>query len=151
MGSLWPNDAEDLLRAYGAERAGRPLTESEAEVKKRLAEAVARECRWVGIPTITVVDLTPYLREAFFKASCLPMKDLDLCLTGLRAIEEGRTPSEEELAAFQAHNAETERLGLLAGFGSFQEVHAFLDRTRADPGGRVFQEHTASSYRKSGK
>ena len=21
MGSLWPNDAEDLLRAYGAERA----------------------------------------------------------------------------------------------------------------------------------
>jgi hypothetical protein len=50
MGSLWPNDAEELLRAYGAERAGRPLTESEAEAKKKLAEAVARECGWAGIP-----------------------------------------------------------------------------------------------------
>jgi hypothetical protein len=30
MDSFWPNDAEDLLRAYGAQRAGRPLTESEA-------------------------------------------------------------------------------------------------------------------------
>jgi hypothetical protein len=79
------------------------------------------------------------------------MNDLDLCLTGLGAIGEGRIPSEEELAVFQAHNAETGRLGLLAGFGSFKEVHAFLDRTRADPAGRVFQEHTASSHRKSGK
>jgi hypothetical protein len=44
------------------------------------------------------------------------MDDLDLCLSGLCAIKEGRTSSAEELAAFQAHNAETERLGLLAGF-----------------------------------
>jgi hypothetical protein len=140
-----------LLRAYGAERAGRPLTESEAEVKKKLAEAVAPECRWVGIPTITVPDLTPYLREAFFKASRLPTEDLDLCVSGLDAVREGRTPSDQELAAFGAHNAETERLGRPADFGSFQEVHAFLDRTRADRAGRAFQEHTASSHRKSGK
>jgi hypothetical protein len=34
MNSLWPSGAEDLLRAYGADRAGRPLTESEAEAKR---------------------------------------------------------------------------------------------------------------------
>src|SRR5215467_2101841 len=69
MNSLRPSGAEDLLRSYGADRAGRPLTESEAEAKKRLAEAVAWECRWAGIPPVTILDLTPYLRYAFRVAS----------------------------------------------------------------------------------
>ena len=48
-------------------------------------------------------------------------------MSGICTIKEGRTPSEEELA-FQAHNAEAERLGLLAGFRSCEEVYDFIDR-----------------------
>jgi len=102
----------------------------------KFAEAVARECRWAGIPPITRLDLTPDLQEAFFTASRLPTEALDLCASGLAVVREGRTPSDEELAAFRAHNAKTERLGRLAGFGSFQEVYAFMDSTRANPAGQ---------------
>jgi hypothetical protein len=83
------------------------------------------------------MSLTPdLLQEAFFKAPRLPTEDLDLRLSGLRANREGRSPSDEELAALRAHNAETERLGRLAGFGSVQEVRDFLDRSSVDPNSR---------------
>src|SRR2546427_13139991 len=48
MSWLWPDDAEQLIRAHGAGRVGRPLTEREAAARRKCIEALERECRWAG-------------------------------------------------------------------------------------------------------
>ena len=62
-------------------------------------------------------------RSGFIRvlAFCLSDEEFELYLSGARAAREGRAPNEGESAAIQAHNAELERLSLLAGFGSAAE------------------------------
>jgi hypothetical protein len=132
MSWLWPDDAEQLIRAYGADRVGRPLTERESQAKKKYAEAVERECRWARLRSTPGLDLTRYIGHAFVcvLAFRLSSEELGLCLSGVRAPQEGRTPTEQESAAIQTHNSELERLRLLAGIGSaamFSELERAAD------------------------
>jgi hypothetical protein len=128
---LWPDDIELLIAAFGADQSGRPLTECEAAARQGYSEALEQEYRWAGLPSTTGSGLTVDLHQA---ATCvlafrLSHEELELCLTGVSTAHEGRAPNEREAAAMRAYIAETERLSLLAGFGSVAEFEAFLRQT----------------------
>ena len=131
MGWLWPNDAEDLLQAYGAERMGRPRTEQEAKAKQSYAEAVERECRWAGLhPNAfqhTSIDQSA-VRQAAIRvvAFRVSSEQLELCKKGLLAVQQGHTPSVAETAATEAYCSEMERISKLAGFSGVKELEAIM-------------------------
>src|SRR5258708_10705044 len=62
MSWLWPVDAEHLIKAYGAGRMGRPLTEREVAARRTFTEALERECRWAGTHSIGC-DHSPVINE----------------------------------------------------------------------------------------
>jgi hypothetical protein len=131
MGSLWADDAEQLIRASGAERVGRPLTEREAKAKQTYVEAVEREYRWAGsYPTAchyTSIRHIP-IRQAAISvvASHVNTEQLELCSRGIRAVQRGGSPSDAESAAMEVYRSEMERISQLAGFGSVQELEAVM-------------------------
>jgi hypothetical protein len=131
VGWLWPDDAEHLLQAYGAERIGRPLTERETKAKQSYAEAVERECRWAGLhPTAfqhTSIDHAA-IRQAAISvvAFRVSSEQLELCKKGLLAVQQGRTPSMAETAAAEAYCLEMERISKLAGFSGVKELEAVM-------------------------
>jgi len=131
VGSLWPNDAEHLLQAYGAERMGRPLTEREANAKQSYAEAVERECRWAGVhPRAfehTSIDHAAIRQAAIAVVACrISSEQLELCKKGILAVQQGRRPSVAETAATEAYCLEMERISKLAGFGGVKELEAVM-------------------------
>ena len=127
VGSLWPNQVELLIAAYGSDRVSRPLTESEASARRAYTEALERECRWAGLAATAASGLTLDLHQATICVLAYRFSDEELCLylSGSRAIREGREANERESAAIRAHNSELERLSQLAGFGSVAEYYAF--------------------------
>ena len=128
---LWPDQVELLVAAFGADRVGRPLTEPEVSASRAYTEALERECRWAGLPATTGSTLAVDLHYAAICVLAFRLSDeqLQLCRSGVTAAQQGREPSEREAAAIHAHNAETERLSLLAGFGSAAEFEAFRPQT----------------------
>lgn len=131
MGRLWPNQVELLVAAFGADRVGRPLTEPEASARRAYTEALERECRWAGLPATMGSGLTVDFHQATIRmlAYRLSGEELQLCLSGFNAAQEGRAPNERESAAIQAQKSVMERLSLLAGFGSVAEFEAFRSQT----------------------
>src|SRR6266542_671584 len=96
MSWLWLDDAEQLIRAYGAGRVGRPLTEREAATRRRCTEALERECRWVGTHSIRCNHTADINEDIIHQAVIcvlarrLSLEQLELCRSGIRAAQEGR-------------------------------------------------------------
>ena len=136
MGGLWPDDAEQLLRAYGADRVGRPLTEREAQARRSYAEAFERECQRAGFQSMRC-EHTPDVREVVIRmavirvvACRLSSEQLKLCRARILAVQKGRAPTDPESVAMEAYRSEMERLAQLAGLGDVQELEALMWRVQ---------------------
>jgi hypothetical protein len=130
MGCLQPDDVELLLTAYGAEWAGRPLTEHEEAAWRTYTEALERGCRSAGLRPIAGADLVGAITQGVAQvlASHMSLEELQLCRSGTLAIQHGRQASAPESAAIETCRSEMERISLLAGFSSVAEFSAFRRR-----------------------
>lgn len=130
-------NVEPLISAYGADRVGRPLTEREALAKEAFAEAVARECQSAGLQSTPGFEPTAYIPKAISIGLALrfTVEELRLAQSAMRASAGGYAPTESELAALQAGNAEQQRLWQLAGIGSVEEYKAFCSQAKSSEGG----------------
>jgi hypothetical protein len=128
---LWPNDVEALIAAYGAERAGRRLTERETAAKRTYSEALQRECRWAGLPPIMEADFRSVIVHGITHvlACRICSEDLEFCRRGVCATQQGREASDRELAALETYRSEMERISLIAGFASVAELYAVRSPT----------------------
>jgi hypothetical protein len=136
MVCLWPDDAEQLLGAYGADRVGRPLTEPEAKARSSFAETFERECQRAGFQSMRC-EHTPDVREVVIRmavirlvARRLSSEQFALCRESILAVEKGRAPTDAESVAMEAYRSEMERLAQLAGLGDAQELEALMWRVQ---------------------
>ena len=113
---LWLPQLEQLISAHGAEREGRDLSEAESAAKLAYTQALTRECRWAGYPSIEGFEGALDICEAFPCVLQVSDEEFELAIRASRAAQEGRTATQEESAALQKHNAEWIRLWRLAGF-----------------------------------
>lgn len=117
LSEIGPEKAYWLLSAYGAKRARRALNAEESAAKEAYAEALTQECRMVNAPIIKGFDAfdVEAAVDAARELSATEQR-IYLALNAMDAINEGRTPSEEECAALQAMDATEIELWRLAGF-----------------------------------
>jgi len=139
LDGLWLDSAESLLAAYGTDRTSRPHTEQEAAARQAFAKALQRECRSARVPPIADADVDPRVVMKHGRIQVLAQRltpqELDLCIRGSIAAEQGRALSEDESAALESYRAVLERISLLAGFDSVAEFEAFLGRGDEDEHG----------------
>jgi hypothetical protein len=108
------------------------LTEREAAARRKCVEALERECRRAGTHS-SECDHTAGITEGVIRQAAIRVlacnlspEQIELCISGIYASEEDRERNEKESAADEAYRAETERLSLLAGFGSVAEFDALM-------------------------
>jgi hypothetical protein len=137
LGFLGSEDLELLISAYGADRAGRRLTEREAVARRAFTRVLARECQSAGLQAIRGFERTAYIRQAIIMglAKCFSTEELQLARRALTASAEGDAPTESELAALHACSAEQQRLRQLAGFCSIGEFNEFCSRVEYSESG----------------
>ncbi len=135
---LWPEDVELLISAYGADRVGRKLTERESAARRAYASALARECQGAGLAWSGGLDCTPNIATIqhailMVLAHRISREDLE---SARLAAQQGRPPTERELAAAHACGSLLQRLCRQAGFGSRAEFESFRTRPERRQGGR---------------
>jgi len=101
MGCLQTDDVESLLAAYGAEWAGRPLTEREEAARQSYTEAWERGCRSAGLRPIAGSDLAITQGVGQVLCSRMSLEELQLCRSGTLAAQHGRQASALESAAIE--------------------------------------------------
>jgi hypothetical protein len=107
---------ELLLSACCADSDGRPLTDAEVSARRTYEELLRRECRGRGLPYPTELDHRRYIHAVMNQLIALKFGTSDLLLAeaALKAMRDGRTPSEDEDAALRTVDTEWQRLGQLA-------------------------------------
>jgi phage terminase large subunit-like protein len=117
LSRLRPAELQQLISAFGAERAGRALSGNESAAKQAYTKALSRECHWAGYPSTAGFESAPNIIDALKTASLRALSDseVELAQRGLEAAEEGRTVTPDESAALQKCTAEYARLERLAG------------------------------------
>jgi len=119
--TLWPDETEQLIRAYGAAQMSRPLTEREAAAFRAYTKALESECRWAGIHPIRCnhvsdIDEDTIQKAVLFVAAFrVSSEQLELCKSGVLADQQGREQNERESAAIEFYISERTRLFQLAG------------------------------------
>ena len=123
-------DEQGRMVSYGAEWAGRLLTDREEAARRSYTQALERGCRSAGLRPIQGSDLVGAITQGVGQvlASRMSLEELQLCRSGTLAAHEGRQASDPESAAMQAYRSEIERISLLAGFNSVAEFSAFRRR-----------------------
>lgn len=117
LSRLDPTVAESLLSAFGAERVGRNLSDTEEAAKHAYLQALLQECPAIGHAGRDLANtLDPRHLVIVAWAHCMSTPELHLVGSAMRATEAGRSVTEEESAAIQAGNKEWLRLWRLAGF-----------------------------------
>ncbi|HEV3332030.1 MAG TPA: hypothetical protein VG096_13655 [Bryobacteraceae bacterium] len=113
---LGPIDAESLLSAFGAEQAGRNLSETEETAKQAYLKAFLEECPASGpyAGTDLANTLDPH-HLVIMVLSRMSLSEVYLVRSALPPARAGRSATEEESAALQACNNEYLRLRRLAG------------------------------------
>lgn len=113
---LWLPELERLISAHGAEREGRELSGEESAAKQAYTQALTRECRWAGYPSIAGFEGALDIREAIGRVVRVSDEELGLAIRAMEARQEGRTAAQDESVALQKWHAEWIRLLRLAGF-----------------------------------
>jgi hypothetical protein len=112
-------DMELLISAFGADREGRMLTEFEAAARQAYVSALEEECwqarlrRPTGLERIPDTDVI-YHAIIILTGRPLPSEGVQLVRAGWLAREQGRVPTEPQLAAMQIVESEWKRLYQLA-------------------------------------
>jgi hypothetical protein len=116
---LWPSEVESLIGACGAEREARQLRTEESAAKQAYMEALTRECRWAGYPSIEGFEDALDICDAMHIVLALRMSGpgLEFAERALEAQQRGLAATQEESTALQMCNTEWTRLWRLAGMG----------------------------------
>jgi hypothetical protein len=117
MWDLTPDELELLISAIGAEKQGRPFNAAESAARQAYTRAVEAECRWSPLSSNGLFKATFDLRKGIpmMLAQTFSEEENDLAVCCERAQEEGRTPTEAELASFERSESLVQRLLQLAG------------------------------------
>src|SRR5579863_4476028 len=123
------SDLESLISAFGAEREGRSLTESESASRQAYGSGFEREFRQTLLRLPTQLERAPdahVIDYAIITALSrrFELEELQLASSGMLAEQQGRVPTEAELEAIQQVNSGTP-LYQLAGFRSRTEFEIF--------------------------
>ena len=134
---LWLQDLELLISAFGADREGRTLSESELAARQAYKEAVERECQWARVRPPHGYEHKIDINNAIIFALALRTspQDLQLARTAVVGAQQGRAPNEHEEAAFREFMSEHDRLRQLARFDSVEEFERFCSQTEFSTGG----------------
>jgi hypothetical protein len=124
--ALGSEEVELLISAWGAERAGRELTERESAARQAYTQALRREDQWTRLVPATRSEHCSYIRHAILitVARRCSLEKLELVRSAWCATQQGDQPTEQESAAVQMYVSEMERLCHLAGFESTEAFQA---------------------------
>ena len=116
LNSLGRSGIELLVRACGADFAGRTLTEAEINARQLYQESLKRRCREARIPYPSQLDHRLYIKTAIIHLMSVHLTTSQLMLVGSahKVLHEGGIPSEDEVAALRAYITEMQRWERLA-------------------------------------
>lgn len=120
---LQPAEIELLISVFGAEREDRDLSKDESAAKQSYARALSRVCCSAGYSSARGFE--DELDFGFVIILLITLKIPDsakLAMDVLIALEEGRTVSQDEAAAFEKYSAEWSRLYRLTGLPAAEET-----------------------------
>lgn len=116
------DDLDLLLTAFAAERDGRLLTEQQETARKRYYATLKEryECKKMRPPRDLATTFDIRLAIAMSIMTYSNLKLFDSTGAYLRAVKEGRAPTEEESAACQAYGGIIQHVCQRAGFPSWE-------------------------------